>query len=132
MTPWWEPLRPVGPDLLIKALAGGSPKGALRIRHVQIFNSTAYSKACVLYDTFDIFVILVARRRSQWQYLVVRRVIFSERVVIFETFVDWAWMWGRFSAAQPGPPKISGRLLQSILARVLTFFNRFLEMTRLG
>ena len=61
-----------------------------------------------------------------------RRVIFSERVVIFETFVDWAWMWGRFSAAQPGPPKISGRLLQSILARVLTFFNRFLEMNLPG
>ena len=92
VAPWWEPLRPVGPDLLIKALAGGSPKGALRISHVQIFNSKVYSKAFVLYDAFDIFVILAADRKSQWRYLIVRRVVFSERVVIFGAFVDRAWM----------------------------------------
>ena len=92
MTPWWEPLRPIGPDLLIKALAGGSPKGALRIGHVQIVNSIVYAEVSVLNDTFDIFVFLVAHRRSHWQYLVVRRAVFGERVIIFGAFVDWAWM----------------------------------------
>ena len=92
MTPWWGPLRPVGPDLLIKALAGGSPKGALRIGHVQIVNSIVYAEVSVLNDTFDIFVFLVAHMRSQRQYIVVRRAIFSERVVIFGTFVDGARM----------------------------------------
>ena len=90
MTPWWEPLQPVGPDLLIKALAGGSRKGALRFGHVQILNSIVFSKVSVLHDTFDIFVILAAHRRSQWQYLVVRRVVFSERVVIFVALVHRA------------------------------------------
>ena len=75
-------------DLPIRALAGELPTGALRIRHVQIFNSTAYSKACVLYDTFDIFCTFGAHWRSQWQYLVIWRFIFSERVVIFAAFVD--------------------------------------------
>ena len=92
MTPWWEPLRPIGPDLLIKALAGGSPKGALRIGHDQNLNSFASSKVSVLHDTFDIFGILAACRRSPWQYLVVRSAIFSERVYIFGAFVDRAWM----------------------------------------
>ena len=92
VTPWWEPLRPIGPDLLIKALAGGSRKGALRFGHVQILNSTVHSKVGVLHDTFDIFVILAAHRRSQWQYLVVRRAVFSERVVIFGVVADRAWI----------------------------------------
>ena len=51
-----------------------------------------YSKVSVLHDTFDIFDISAAHSRSQWQYLIVRRVIFSERVVIFGAFVDRAWM----------------------------------------
>ena len=91
-TPWWEPLQPVGPDLPIRALAVASPKGVLQIGPVQILNSNVNSKVSVLHDTFDIFDILAARRRSQWQYLIVRRVIFSERVVIFGAFVDRAWM----------------------------------------
>ena len=57
---------------------------------VQIHNSTVYSKVNVLWDTFDIFVILAAHRKSQWQYLVVRRVVFSERVVIFVALVHRA------------------------------------------
>ena len=81
-----------------------------------------------MHDTFDIFVISAARRSRQWQYLAVRRCIFSERVAIFEVFADLAWISGPTSGPQPGPPKISGRLLHSILARVLTFFNQFSKM----
>ena len=49
---------------------------------------TYLSKVGVLYDTFDIFCTFGAHWRSQWQYLVIWRFIFSERVVIFAAFVD--------------------------------------------
>ena len=74
----------------IRGLAWELPTGALRFGHVQILNSSVHSKVGVLHDTFDIFVILAAHRRSQWQYLVVRRVVFSERVVIFVALVHRA------------------------------------------
>ena len=45
-----------------------------------------------MHDTFDIFVTQAADWRSQWQYLVVRRLIFSERVVIFGVVADQAWI----------------------------------------
>ena len=49
-------------------------------------------------------------------------------VVIFEVISDQAWICVCASPLHFGPAKISGRLLQSFSARVLTFFNRFLEM----
>ena len=86
------------------------------------------SKLGVLCDTFACFETSVAHCGRQWQYLVVWRRIFSERVVIFEAFADLAWICGLASAPQPDPAKISGRLLHSIFAGVLAFFNRFSEM----
>ena len=85
-------------------------------------------KLGVFCDTFACFVTSAAHCGRQWQYLVVWRRIFSERVVIFEAFADLAWICGLASAPQPDPAKISGRLLHSIFARVLSLFNGFLEM----
>ena len=44
-----------------------------------------------MHDTFNIFGTWAADWRSQWQYLVVRRLVFSERVVIFGVVADQAW-----------------------------------------
>ena len=86
------------------------------------------SKIDVFCDTLVIFGARGMHWRRQWQYLVVRSAIFTERVVIFGARANPAWICGGASPPQPGPAKIFRRLLHPIFARVLTFFNRFSEM----
>ena len=76
----------MGPDLEIKALAMGRVKGALSIDPNLILTPPFESRRFLRY--IRIFLTLVADCVGQWQYLVVWRLIFSERVVIFSAFVD--------------------------------------------
>ena len=130
--PGRSPLQPVGQDLEIKVLAGGRARGPLRISRFLFLHPIGFWKVGVLCDTFIIFCTCAVAWQSQWQYLVVGMSIFSERVVIFGARANQAWIcWGA-SAPQLGLAKIFRRLLHSIFARVLTFFNRFLKMNLPG